>query len=120
MTQLALNFEAARSRGDLGAERAANKAERAAPGWIDAAAERVRDFTRHNLLGMTGEFTVETAREWAASMGFKAPDGADARAWGHVTRLAVRLGYIEPTGGYAPAASSNGSPKRLYRKCPKA
>lgn len=114
MTQLALDFTAAKTRGDLGAERAAHRAQRAAPGWIDRAAEAVRDFCRHNLAGMTGQFTIEVARERAMSFGLPPPP--DARAWGHVTRRAVQLGYIEPTGGYAPAASSNGSPKRLYRK----
>jgi hypothetical protein len=116
--QLAIDFDAAKTRGDLGAERAAGRAERVVPGWIDSAAEAVRDFVRHNLLGMTGEFTIEVARRWAADMGLQDPP--DGRAWGHVTRRAVQLGIIEPTGGYAPAASSNGSPKRLYRRGPRA
>lgn len=112
--QLPLNFDAARTRGDLGAERAANKAERSAPGWIDRAAESVRAFAREQ--GVLS-FTIEEARvEFAAMI----PAPPDLRAWGHVTRRAVALGYIAPTGGYAPAASSNGSPKRLYSKGPNA
>lgn len=108
MTQLALDFTAAKTRGDLGAERAAGKAERTAPGWIDRAAEVVRDFARGSG---PFSFTIEEARA-----GFRAPQGVDLRAWGAVTRRAIALGYIEATDGYAPAASSNGSPKRLYRK----
>jgi hypothetical protein len=112
MTQLSLNLEHARTRGDLGAERAGNRAERKEHGWIDRAAEAVRDFARdQGLLS----FTIEEARAE-----FKAPDGTDLRAWGAVTRRAVVLGYIVATDGYAPAASSNGSPKRLYRKGPAA
>lgn len=106
MNQLALDF--ARTRADLGAERAANRAERKQPGWIDRAAEAVRDFA---VGSGPFSFTIEEARA-----GFKAPDGVDLRAWGAVTRRAVSLGYIEATDDYAPAVSSNGSPKRLYRK----
>lgn len=110
MNQLALNFEAARTRGDLGAERAAHKAERTQPGWVDIAAEAVRD---HARASGPLSFTIEEARA-----GFKAPEGVDLRAWGAVTRRAVVLGYIVATDAYAPAVSSNGSPKRLYRKGP--
>lgn len=116
MNQLALNFEAARTRGDLGAERAAHRAERNSPGWIDVAAEKIRDYVRLDAAGMAMDFTIEKARQWAADKNLPAPP--DARAWGHVTRRAVKLGYIVETGEYAPAASSNGSPKRLYRKGP--
>jgi hypothetical protein len=108
MTQMPLDFTAAKARADLGAERASGKAERLEPGWVDRAAEAVRMFANdsHPL-----SFTIEDARA-----SFSAPEGVDLRAWGHVTRRALRLGYIEPTGDYAPAASSNGSPKKLYRK----
>lgn len=115
MTQMDLDFTAAKSRGDLGAERAAGKAERIAPGWIDRATEAVRRYaTRHVYRSdEPSEFTIERVREFMAGSIEDPPDG---RAWGHVTRRAVQLGIIEPTGGYAPAASSNGSPKRLYRR----
>ena len=106
MNQLALDFS--RTRADLGVERSANRAERKEPGWIDRAAEAVRDFAKGSG---PFTFTIEEARA-----GFTAPEGTDLRAWDAVTRRAVALGYIEPTDAYAPAASSNGSPKRLYRK----
>lgn len=105
--QLDLSF--ARSAGDLGVERASGKAERLLAGWIDRAAEDIRKHATSAL----APFTIEQAR-----VGTELPDGADARAWGAVTRRALVLGYIERTGGYAPAASSNGSPKPLYRRGP--
>lgn len=112
--QLALDFTAAKTRGDLGAERAARRAERAEPGWIDRAAEAVREVAQVSLAHfVAGEFTIEQARALNSA---DLPTPPDGRAWGHVTRRAVQLGYIQPTGGYAPAASSNGSPKRLYRR----
>lgn len=103
-----LNITFARSRGHAGAELAAEKAERVEPGWIDAAVEDIRHYVRHT----DSEFTIEQAR----SMCRQPPDSVDGRVWGAVTRRAIRLGVIEATGGYAPAASSNGSPKPLYRK----
>lgn len=109
MQQQPLNFDAAEARGTLGAERAAAKAERKLPGWVDRTAEEVRDYARVTDC----KFTIEQARSMCAPM----PSGADARAWGHVTRRAVVLGYIERVPGeFAAAASSNGSPKPLYRR----
>lgn len=116
MTQLAIDFDAAKTRGDLGAERAAGRAELRVPGWIDHAVDAVRDAVTHSAVHLRGEFTIERIREWLSAERVPLQDPPDGRAWGHVTRRAVALGIIEPTGGYAPAASSNGSPKRLYRR----
>lgn len=103
-----MQMEIALDRGHSAARAAAEKAEEVAPGWMDEAALQIFKFAiRHR----DHAFTIEQAR--AECM--PTPEGADARSWGHVTRLAVKLGWIEATGGYAPAASSNGSPKRLYR-----
>lgn len=97
----------------LGAE----KAERMDEGWSERALEWLRVYAATAQLP-TGElesFTIEQARAWIGEHA-ALPEGVDARAWGAVTRRAVRLGYIEATGGYAPAARSHGSPKRLYRR----
>lgn len=104
-----------KAAADAGIKRAEDHAERTEPGWVDRAAEAVRDYaTRHSYRSdEPSEFTIERVREF---MGSSIPPPPDGRAWGSVTRRALVLGYIEPTGGYAPAASSNGSPKRLYRK----
>lgn len=102
-----MQVEMALSQGHCAARAAADKADDILPGWIDLAARQLLSYA----LRSTVPFTIEQARLEC----MPTPEGADARSWGHVTRLAVRMGWIEPTGGYAPAASSNGSPKRLYR-----
>jgi hypothetical protein len=102
-----MQMEIALDRGHSAARAAADKAEKVDPGWTDIAARQVLSFA----LRTPYPFTIEQARREC----METPEGADARSWGHVTRLAVRMGWIEPTGGYAPAVSSNGSPKRLYR-----
>lgn len=108
------NMQIAMTRGDLGIERAADKAERNAPGWVDDAVDAIRlVFARFP----TVEMTVEVARTYAMqNYGFKAPEGVDLRAWGQVTRRAVKLGYIERVPDkFQAAASSNCSPKPVYR-----
>jgi len=102
-----MQMEIALDRGHSAARAAADKAEDCAPGWIDIAARQLLSYA----LRAAEPFTIEQARREC----METPEGADARSWGHVTRLAVRMGWIEATGGYAPAVSSNGSPKRLYR-----
>jgi len=106
-----VSHEVADARGKLGMERAANKAEQVVRNWIAKTVEEVRTYADNN----PGEFTIEQARQHCSPM----PDGVDARAWGQVTLRAVALGVIVATGGYARAASSNRSPKPLYRngKC---
>lgn len=110
-------IDAARLRGDLGVESSASRAERTAPGWIENAVEAVRSVVSQRFVIelMDGCFTIEMIREWAEIGGLPKP--SDARAWGHVARRAVALGIIERIpNAYAPAASSNGSPKPLYRR----
>jgi hypothetical protein len=118
MQQTAINFEAAAARADAGIERAARKADRASPEWVDKAAEMLR--IGACILGaqLPGEFTVEHLR---ALTDKALPQPPDKRAWGAATRVATSRGFIERIPGrYAAAASSNGSPKPLYRKGPKA
>jgi hypothetical protein len=89
---------------------AAQHAEDVAPGWPQRACEM---FVRRPIpFGWQTEFTMEAARGWAYLMGLDRPVGE--RAWGAVTCRLIRDGIIEPVG-YAPAASSHGSPKRTYR-----
>lgn len=64
-----------------------------------------------------GKFTVETAR---LSINFPVPAGGDLRAWGEVTRRALKLGYIKHVPRTQAAASSNGAQKCMYEKGPKA
>lgn len=106
------------ARADQGIERAASHAERVLPGWCDRAAEAVRQALLRTRLDDT--FTIEQLRGAIATADLlPLPDPPDARAWGHVTRRAVKLGYVERLPGqYRAAVSSNGSPKPLYRRGP--
>lgn len=96
--------------GQEGMDSSAAHAEYDAPGWGDRAFASVRD--RFIIFGRYTPFTMEEARQWAYALGLDHP--AEERAWGSVTQRLVREGVIEPVG-YAPAKSSNGSPKRTYR-----
>lgn len=100
----------ARAAADVGIERAAARNEDANPGWVDAAVERLRAFSRH----APGCWTMEQAR---AVIGPELPEPTDLRTWGAVTRIATKRGYIAPARGvYMAAISSNGSAKPAYRK----
>ena len=96
---------AARERGKTGSRRASERADRAVEGWTERAAYAIGEYARFG-----GPFLIEdvskTEMIWAPP---------DPRAWGHATRLAVKRGWIKKVG-YAPAASSNGSPKCLWAK----
>lgn len=98
----------ANERGEVGAARAADKADRIDETWINSATDGLIQFYRENR---QGAYKIEEARQFCPPL----PDGADARAWGYITRRAINMGMIEKTGEYEPAASSNGSPKPLYR-----
>ena len=105
-----MNLPEAKARADLGIERAAAKTHRVDPAWIEEAIGDLRAALHFNVLPFN--FTIEDARFHCRDL----PPGCDGRVWGHITRQAVKLGIIEATGQYAPAASSNGSPKMLYRR----
>lgn len=110
-TQQTIDFDApppaqvqAELSRDLGITRAASRAHRHAPGWEDDAVEAVRRFA------LTHEtFIAEDARATIAI-----PDGVDGRAFGAVMQRARREGLIR-ADGYAPANSSNRSPKVRWR-----
>lgn len=101
-------MEMSLAHGHSQAQVAADKAESLSDGWIMQAVEGLRAYAEKT----PGLFTIEYARSHLPPV----PEGADSRAWGAVTRIAMRYGYIEQTAYFAPASSSNGSPKRLYRR----
>jgi hypothetical protein len=104
------DLDAARAAGHEAAERCADKADRLSPGWIEEATEALRRFARNQACA----FSVEMAREVIAC---EVVEPSDRRAWGHVTRLAVKREFIKRVpGAAAPAASSHGSLKPMYRK----
>ena len=98
---------AARERGKTGSRRASERADRASEGWTERAAVKIREYAEF----IDDSFPIELVRLTWASPG----PPPDERAWGHATRLAVKRGWIKKVG-YAPAASSNGSPKCLWAK----
>jgi hypothetical protein len=98
-------FGAAERRRDLGIERAVDHADRVRAEWSERAVELLRSWA----LGRP-PFLAEQFRETAAKIVGHPPD---ARAWGAVVRAAAAEGYIRRVG-YAPALSSNLSPKCLW------
>lgn len=95
---------------DKGIASSAAHAERVKPGWLDEAVDKVIEYA--TVAVRAGDvWTMEQARGWAYDNGLSNPP--EQRAWGAVTRRLIRGGLIEQTG-YAPAKSSNGSPKPTY------
>jgi hypothetical protein len=92
----------------------ASSAEHAGKEWQDQAVTAARLFVRWNDKECAGtSFTMEEVRTWCS---IRIDDPPDLRAWGAVTRRLKSEGIITPTGFYAKAASSNLSPKPLYRR----
>ena len=114
MTQHALDFsaptarQAAETRRDLGIERAGEHADRVRALWRETAARLIRDYGRMACK----PFLIEDVVPYAKRRGLEDPP--DGRAWGAAAKLAKRSGYIEACG-YAPANTSNRSPKVLWR-----
>lgn len=96
----------AERRRDDGIRNAIRRADRTDEGWSASARAALLEF-----LAKQGRapFLAESVRTWAESKGIvRAP--TDGRAWGHVMQAAKRNGIVVACG-YAPANSSNRSPK---------
>jgi hypothetical protein len=99
----------AESRRDIGIANAAAGADGARELWCQEAYELLTKF----LVEQGGEpFLAEVFVRWATER-IEAPH--DPRAWGKPIQEASRRHLIERIG-YAPANSSNRSPKALWRK----
>lgn len=96
--------EIATARADDGVQRAGDHADSEEPGWTDIAADEIREYAQQASGGFLIEDVVANSRAGTP------PDG---RAWGAATRKAVKAGWIVRIG-YAPANSSNRSPKCLW------
>ncbi len=107
------DYKAGRMRADMGIDRVSEATDRHSPDWLGQALARVKAFAAHQH----GLFTIEQCR---AVLEKELPAPSDARVWGAVTRQAKAAGFIEQTKLYAPCASSNGSPKPMYRRGGKA
>lgn len=112
MTEVITRADAAALR-DLGIERAVDRADREKADWSDDAH---RALERYCQAHAGQRFLTEDVREWAEKLELvAAPD--NARAWGAVMQRAQRYGLIRSVG-YAPARSSNLSPKVLWHAEP--
>lgn len=104
MDQLAIDYTA---RRDSGIQRAA---DHAGTRWNRLARGYLLEFVSRLQIGH--DFLAENFREFAEDRGLEPPP--DGRAYGHVLRSAARDLLIRKVG-YAPAKSSNLSPKVLWR-----
>ena len=104
----------ASQRATAGMERVRDAVEAECPGWMDVALDAVRRFAAVQSVEL---FTAEAMR---SVIGAELPPTTRLRVWGPLVKKAIAAGYIAPTGKYAPAASSNGSVRQMYRRGPKA
>lgn len=104
------DMAAALAARDAGMQSSAEHAEDVQPGWGGRAYQAV--IACESLADDDGGWTMEFARGWLYACGLDMP--AEERAWGSVTQRLLRDGRIIPVG-YAPATTSNGSPKRTYK-----
>lgn len=79
--------------------------------WRDAATLALQKFLMQLPPGK--QFMTEDLREQVEPIIGLPHDG---RAWGHIIQSAARAGWIRRVG-YAPARSSNLSPKPLWEAC---
>jgi hypothetical protein len=100
----------AAARRDTGMAQAIEKADRDQEGWSDAALACVRSFCRAH--GHGHQFLTEDVRLYGETLELvEKPE--NERAWGAVMRMAATDGIIRKVG-FAPARSSNLSPKVLW------
>jgi len=103
-------LEQAQHAGYQGALFAATKADKVEGSWTEQAAILFVDYARDVALGQP--FLTEDARAWAESQGLPPPP--DNRAWGHIAK-SMSTAKHTVFAGYAPAKSSHGSPKCMWR-----
>lgn len=102
-----LDIFTARTRRDVGMKRAGDHADRVSLEWRETAWQLLVMY----LVGHREDFLAEQFVAWASPMIVRPPD---PRAWGCVLMMARRRGTIVKVG-YRPAATSNMSPKCLWR-----
>lgn len=103
------NMGAALRARDAGMASSAAHAEADQEGWQDTA----YFWLAHYITARKDPFTMEDFRLRAAMFGM--PQPTELRAYGALTRRALKYGLIQKVG-FAPVASSHGSPKALYAK----
>lgn len=103
-----MDYESAKAAAEIGIARSADHADAVHDGWVDDAVESLREAIASFPRG--SDFTIEQVRQRIKNL----PDPPDLRAWGAVTRRAVKLNYVVKTNNFRTATSSNNSPKPLY------
>ena len=109
MIQTAIDFDAATLRAERGIQESADHADAIEEGWCFQALAMLTAFAAEHA----EPFLIEEVRQYAAAHNLPPPPSD--KAWGRVARMALSRKRIEKAG-YAKAASSNGSPKNLWRK----
>lgn len=97
----------ARAKADKGIKESADHADRVSSDWKILAIGYVLEHARSNEYMLT-----EDVRERAHADGFEA--APDDRAWGYIMRASAKCAFIK-SDGYAPAKSSNMSPKVRWK-----
>jgi hypothetical protein len=108
---VAASTKQAKRRRDSGMQRAAEHAEAVIDGWQEKASEQLRIYVASRL---GAPFLAEDFVSWSR---YRVPAPPDGRAFGAVLKRAARSGWITKQG-YAPAKSSNLSPKVLWAGVP--
>jgi len=102
------SFEDAQDAAEIGITRSADHADAVHVGWVEDAVESLRMAIA--LFPRGSDFTIEQVRQKITTL----PNPPDLRAWGAVTRRAIKLNYVIRSGNFRTAISSNNSPKPLY------
>jgi len=110
MSSAAIDLQASRDRRDAGIDRSARNSGQE---WQDDAYLSLVRFLDLRMSSVLDAFLCEEVRDAAERAGL--PDPPTKRAWGAVMRRAARNRLIVRQG-YAPALSSNLSPKVLWRR----
>jgi len=104
-----LDFKAAAARRDRGMESSLQHANEELPGWSESAFHLLTQYAAQESMA----WTAEQFRAWSHAQGLPPPP--EARAFGPIVQRGLRAGLFVRVG-YAPAASSNGSPKPTYAR----
>lgn len=108
-----ISVQQAKDKRDIGMARATDRANREHEEWTDVAMFYLVVFLSFVNLSEKNQFLAEDVIEFCKRNRFET---ADSRAWGSVFRRAAKEGVIRKVG-YAPAKSSNLSPKTLWEAC---
>lgn len=116
MSQDLFDFDAAEARRDDGIDRAVAHAEANHKLWLERGVGMLRYFVEglHGKGFLAEDFVAWLQKQTPTTLKTVFPKPPDPRAYGGIIQAAVKAGIIVKVG-YAPAKSSNCSPKCLWR-----